>query len=63
MHQRKKAGASALFKTVYTLQPLPIFFFKIFPIILTFEYIIKQTGRLLLPLAPGGFDLCDLCQS
>ena len=43
-HQRKrKAGASALFNKISTLQPLPIFFFsKHFPIILTIEYILKN---------------------
>ena len=36
-NREKKAGASALFKTISTLQPLSKFFF---PIILTFEYIL-----------------------
>ena len=32
MHQREKAGASALFKTISTLQPLPFFFSEFSPL-------------------------------
>ena len=63
--REKKAGASALFNKISTLQPLPIFFFfrKLIPIILTFEYIylfFKTDWSSSSPLAPCGFDLCEL---
>ena len=51
--RERKAGASALFNTISTLQPLPIFF----PLFWHLNILKNQTGRrLLLPPAPGGFD-------